>query len=565
MKTILALLAGLLLWSQVAWGHASLLAASPAPGAVLEHAPSEIVLTFNEPVGITRLKLVDPHGRDVHTERAVDRDRQIRIPLTGAGAAAASPKGTFLLSWRVVSADGHPVGGTLDYSVGAPSTQAPPTGSAPAPARDTAIWLTRWLTYLCLFAATGAALFRSTHPRTRQAWAWPFVAGGLLLLPADLGLQGLDLRDVPWTALAQASTWSAAIGGTYATTLVLYALALLAAAGTLGARQPLPGSLRVLGPGSLILIGLGAAASGHAGTAPPQWLSRPAVTLHVMSAIAWIGLLVPLARTLRPHTTPAQSAAPVESASAGATMPLAGFSRWITSVVGLLAASGLILAYLQLDEPDDLWQTNYGRVLIAKLCLVGLLLCLAAYNRWRLTRPTLAGSRAAARHLRIAIGVELILAILILAVVSLWRFTPPPRSLDAGKAMISAVTLADSHLQVQVNPGPGTWHIRLSGPSAGPFPAEAVTLVLSNPAAGIEPMRRKARRQADGLWQASVPALPETGKWVIQVEILIDDFDQVTLSSASAPAGEATGHRMLGRSGGMADMSMPGLDGPAGK
>lgn len=565
MRTILALLAGLLFWSQVAWGHASLLAAFPAPGAVLEHAPSEIVLTFNEPVSITRLRLVDPHGRDVHTDQAVDRDGKIRIPLTGPSTTAgASRQGTFLLSWRVVSADGHPVGGTLDYSVGAPSAQASSSGPAPAPARDTAIWLTRWLTYLCLFAATGAALFRSLHPRTRQTWAWPFVAVGLLLLPADLGLQGLDLRDVPWTALGQASTWSAAMDSTYATTLVLYALALLTAAGVLGARQPLPGSLRLLGIGSLALIGLGAAASGHAGTAPPQWLSRPAVTLHVMSAIAWIGLLIPLARTLLPPEMPAQPAAHAEAAPVRTAMPLAGFSRWITSVVGLLAISGLLLAYLQLDRPDDLWQTDYGRVLIAKLCGVGLLLCLAAYNRWRLTRPTLSGSLSAARHLRIAIGVELILALLILAAVSLWRFTPPPRSLDAGRAMISAATLADNRVQAQVNPGPGTWHIRLSSLSDGPFPAEGVTLILSNPAAGIEPMRREAQRQPDGLWQASVPALPETGKWEIQVEILVDDFDQVTLAAA-APAGDPAGHQMPAAPGGtddMAGMPMHGSDHP---
>jgi copper transport protein len=560
MKAGLALLTGLLLCSQAAWGHASPLAASPAPGAVLEQAPSEIVLTFNEPVSITGLKLISPQGQPVSTGRPVEQDAKVRLPLTGSRAAGSRPQGTFLLSWRVVSADGHPVGGTLDYSVGAPSAQGPAT--VPAVARDIAIWLTRWLTYLCLFAATGAALFRSIHVRTLQAWARPFVAAGLVLLPIDLGLQGLDLRDVPWTALAQADTWSAALGSTYAATLALYALALLSAAGMLGARRPLPA--RLLGIASLILTGLGAAASGHAGTAPPQWLSRPAVTLHVMTAIAWIGLLVPLARTLLPQPAQPPSATPADRAAS--TMPLAGFSRWITPVVGLLAVSGLSLAYLQLDKPDDLWQTHYGWVLIAKLCLVGLLLCLAAYNRWHLTRPILSGSQRAARHLRIAIAVELALALLILAVVSLWRFTPPPRSLDAGRAMISAVTLADNKVQAQVNPGPGAWHIRLSNPAAGSFPAQAVTLILSNPAAGIEPMRRKASRQADGLWLAPVPALPETGKWEIQVEILIDDFDQVTLKAAPTATGEATQPQAPARSGmpdrmsDMPGMSMPGAN-----
>ena len=525
MTRLLTLLGCLLVWSPLTWGHAALLSSTPAPGAVLEQAPDSIVLTFSEPVGVTRLKLFDPHGQAIATGTVTDADGRVRIPVH------SDQNGTFLLSWRIISADGHPVGGTLDYSVGTPSTIHVVTPSTAGSSRDVAIWLTRWLTYLCLFATAGATFFRGLNTHPRQRWvARPLIAGALLL-PLDLGLQGLDMRDVPWSGLLDAPTWSAALSSTYTLTLGFYALALLLAAAALRSDGKWP--LRGLGAGSLLLVGLGAAASGHAGTAPPQWLSRPAATLHVMAAIAWVGALAPLACALKQHLASTAATGRVNVASQ-ALQPLARFSRWITPVVALLAASGLVLAYLQLDQLSDLWQTHYGQVLIAKLTLVSLLLCLAAYNRWGLTQATLSGARPAAHRLERATRLELVLATLILAVVALWRLTPPPRSLDAGQAMISAVTLVDSHIRAQVNPGPGIWDIHLTTPQNGAFSAQAVTLLLSNPEAGIEPMRRKAAQRSPGLWQATVPALPTAGKWKIAVEIRIDDFDQVVLQGPSA-------------------------------
>ncbi|CAM5221170.1 Copper transport protein OS=Castellaniella defragrans OX=75697 GN=HNR28_001671 PE=4 SV=1 [Castellaniella defragrans] len=540
------LLVCLLAGSQAAWGHAALLSATPAPGAVLEHAPDGIVLTFSEPVGITRLKLFDPQGKAVATGTVTNKDGVIRIPLHD------DRQGTYLLSWRIISADGHPVGGTLDYAIGAPtplSVSPPATGVT---SRDTAIWLTRWLTYLCLFAAVGATLFHALHPSLRQTWAWHPLLTGALLLVLDLGLQGLDMRDVPWAGLAEPATWKEALGSTYAITLGLYALALLLAATALrAARRPV--LQRGLGAVCLILAGTASAASGHAGTAPPQWLSRPAVILHVMTAIAWVGLLLPLARVVGARLSAQSAGSP---AAAQRLRPLANFSTWITPVAALLTASGLTLACLQLDQLSDLWQTRYGQVLIVKLALVAALLCVAAVNRWRLTQPTLAGEHQAAQRLKLAIRVELVLSILILAAVSVWRLTPPPRSLDAGRAMISAVTLTDGRIQAQVNPGPDRWHIRLSTPGGGAFQAQAVTLLLSNPSAQIEPLRSKAQQTAPDLWQATVPTLPIAGKWRIAVEILIDDFDQDVLQ---APSGNSSSDAPTEPSAG----SMPDVSGMA--
>lgn len=519
----------LLMWGQAAWGHASLVSTDPAPGAVLERAPDAAVLTFNEPVRVTALRLLGPRGPAVDVAPADAGGRRIRVPLPGDAV-----RGAYLLSWRVVSADGHPVGGTLDYAVGAAAGPARAVGtSASSGGRQAAIWLGRWLGYACLFACVGAALFRARNPSDRQAWARPLVWLGLGLLPVNLGLQGLDLLDLPMPALLGWPAWAAALDSRYAWTLGLSALALLASAGALRARRA--GTARGCAGIALALAGAALAASGHAGTAPPQWLSRPLVVLHVATAAAWLGALVPLVRLLGPGREGTARLA-----------PLAWFSRWIAPAVAVLLASGAGLALLQLDRPADLWRTPYGIVLSVKLALVCGLLAIAAFNRWRCTGSALAGEATARGRLRRSIVLETFVAAILLGVVSLWRFTPPPRSLDAalatapapghGHAAVSFM-LSSDRAHAAVTHSGEAWLIRLTDPAGRPLAVQGLTLALSNPQAGIEPLRRAASRLDDGRWRVETGPLPSSGggHWRLGLEILVDDFDQVTLEGPLPP------------------------------
>ncbi len=526
MRAALTLAACLLFGGQAAWGHAALVSTEPASGAVLDRAPDAVVLTFSEPVSVTALRLLGPQGPAVDVAPTRADGHQIRVPLPGDAA-----QGAYLLSWRVVSADGHPVGGTLDYAVGSSAGPARTTDAAAPGGRQAGIWLGRWLGYICLFACAGAALFRARNPSGHQAWAWPLVWIGLGLLPVNLGLQGLDLMDQRAAALLGRPAWAAALGSRYAWTLGLFALALLASAGALSARRA--GTVRGCAGAALALAGVSLAASGHAGTAPPQWLSRPLVVLHVATAAAWLGALVPLVRLLgagRESTT--------------GLAPLAWFSRWITPVVAVLLASGAGLALLQLDRPADLWRTPYGIVLSVKLALVCGLLGIAAFNRWSCTRPALAGEMAARGRLRRSILMETLVALALLGGVSLWRFTPPPRSLDAAGASVQRLgegvapfTLSNDRVYAAVMRSESAWIIVLGDPSGRPFEARGLTLTLSNPQAGIEPLRRETQRVGDGRWQVDMGFLPSSGigRWRVGVEILVDDFEQVTLEGPLPP------------------------------
>jgi len=167
---------------------------------------------------------------------------------------------------------------------------------------------------------------------------------------------------------------------------------------------------------------------------------------------------------------------------------------------------------------------------MGKLAAVSLLFALAAANRYWLVPKFESRGAAAARPLATAIASELALACVIFALVATWRFTPPPRALatDAPvavhihgeKAMAEIEIARGDRLNAQVQVLDGAFR---------PLPAREVTLVLANPAAGIEPIRRIATHVDANTWRIDDLRIPVAGQWNLRVEILISDFDKVML------------------------------------
>ena len=132
--------------------HAQLRASDPAEGAVLARSPVAITLTFNQSITPLVLRLIGPDGATTDLEgRAENATLTIAPPVELAD-------GTHLLSWRVVSDDGHPVGGTLTFHVGSPSATPPtPVELAAGAARMGAVL--RAVLTTALVVAVGAAVF----------------------------------------------------------------------------------------------------------------------------------------------------------------------------------------------------------------------------------------------------------------------------------------------------------------------------------------------------------------------------------------------------------------------
>ncbi|MTH61309.1 copper resistance CopC/CopD family protein [Paracoccus litorisediminis] len=485
-------LIALLLSAGVALSHASLIASDPADATVLEASPPTISLTFSEPVRplVARLTTADGKTRLLPPPDPAEMRLTYALPPDLA-------QGSHLVSWRVTSADGHPVAGALLFSVGAPSDAITVQSDAPMLTRA-GVWALRAILIAALLFGIGGAVHAAFLTGRRAVFPRLAAGAGLCLLPALAGFHGLELLALPPSGLLGTAPWREAATGPPGLAFVL--------AGTGLALALLPG--RVAAALALIMAGLAAATSGHAATAAPQLLMRPAVALHVIAAAFWIGALVPLLADL----------------AQGGQGALRRFSVVIPWVLALLLASGVAIALVQLGHPAALWSTAYGRVLLVKLALVALLLLLAALNRHWLTPRAESGNP---RPLRVAIGVEVVLALLVIGTIALWQFTPPPRSLPQGPPS-TVMQLNEGALSARLEVSPprvGTVTLRLSdlrldGQPVNNMPVE---IELSKPAYGLGPFRHQITAAA-GSVDAGRFLLPLDGYWVLRLKVLASDF-----------------------------------------
>jgi copper transport protein len=172
-------------------------------------------------------------------------------------------------------------------------------------------------------------------------------------------------------------------------------------------------------------------------------------------------------------------------------------------------------------------------VLACKLAAVAVLLGLAAANRYWLVPRFERVGKAAARAFAISLACELVLALAILGLVALWRFTPPPRALVTNAPIALHVHGEKAMAQIEIVRGDGAHAdvLVLDGAFA-PLAVKEVTLVLANPGAGIEPLRRTATPAADvgaNNWRIDNFQVPVAGRWNLRVELLVSDFDKLTI------------------------------------
>jgi copper transport protein len=444
-----------------------------------------LTLSFIEPVEPLAIRIVDGQG----TGSAVTQ-----IGHDGASLILTPPEplgqGAQVVSWRVISADGHPVGGSLTFWIGPRGAALPQLAQSESSAVRAAIWVARIAVYLGLFVGAGGAFFVAwMQPSGGQGPRTVSVTASIIALAAlalSIGLQGLDVLAVAPAALAAPGTWRSGAQGSFGHS-----------------------------------VAIAAAARGHAARASPRTLTTAAVFVHGVSLAFWVGALVPLASGLsRPGD--------------GAIQALMRFSRWIPFALAALLATGILLAIVQISRVDALWTTDYGLVLVAKIALVLVLLAIALWNRLFLTPGVARGAEPPRRWMQRSIGAELVLVVAILGVVGLWRFTAPPRALASGNDDFFTHLHAERAMaDVTVSPGhagPVVITIQLETPDEQPLAAIALSVTLSEPDIGIEPATAQAQRMSDGRWRATMAA-PVAGRWTLGLGILISDFDRISVEA----------------------------------
>jgi copper transport protein len=511
MRVVAGLVTVLLLvacFATEALAHASLVSVEPRDGSVLTEAPKRIELRFSESVTAGAINLIDAQGR-LRVDATVEANAESVTVTPPQGL----PRGTSIVSYRVISEDGHPVTGSVTFTVGEPTATAMPANASAG--IDALIWLARVCLYAGLFGGVGGAFFVSWIGRSAIGSNVVMAASiiGLVGATVSLGLQGLDVLGLPLSRILTAAPWKVAFGTSLRPALLLASTAM--GTGLVALLRPSTGFSRTLSALALAGVGLSLSATGHAATAPPQLLTQPALFVHGVGVAFWLGALAPLAAMLRQR--PRESSEVVRRFS-NAAMP----------VVGLLALAGLVLAIVQLGSFRALLDTKYGIILSIKLALVAGLLGLAALNRFRLA-PAL--GRATKPLVRSTAG-ECVLAVAILAVVAGWRFTPPPRSLVLDTPLAIHIHSDKVMFQILILPGRvGTddFVLQLMNGDGSLLSAKETTLELSMPARGIEAIARPGELGADGYWHVRGVSLPIAGRWHIRIDALVTDFESIAL------------------------------------
>src|SRR2546425_6205484 len=342
----LALAAALL--PQTAFAHAQLLQSGPPPDAILAELPPAAELVFTEPVSPAGagIKVFSPSGHQV-AGPVTSRGRVLSAPISSAEI------GTFVLSWQVLAADTHPSRGAFRFSVGHPS--ANPYSSFVAGEFGTATplgfvlqALSRWVHFVGFALAFGVTGYRALM--RRQAVSRPLVRAGVILLIAaePLALLG-QLASLSFdgdTALAVlASSFGRIAGLRLGGALLVWSL--------LGTSRFWP----VLAIGGVVAVLDGAAA--HAIPGLPG-VGQTLVAIHVAAMGLWVGGLV---------------------AFLGA--PDRVFGRYAAITLAIAVASGFVLGLAHTNFGTALLTTDYGRVLMIKVVVVGGALAAAALRRHR--------------------------------------------------------------------------------------------------------------------------------------------------------------------------------------
>ncbi|GAA0796962.1 hypothetical protein Sya03_51450 [Spirilliplanes yamanashiensis] len=513
--------------------HAVLQRSDPQPDSIVPQAPDRVTLVFSETVQLVqgRTRVVAPDGSRADEGEPVIEGTTLTIRL------GAEAKGTYLVSYRVVSADSHPVSGAFTYSVGAAS--APPSAGDDAaagvdPAVEVAIPVVKFLGYAGLLLLVGPVMVLallwphrlSRRGPARLVWTGlglvlgstvaalylqaPYTAGGGLF-SAGPG----DLRDV------LASTFGAVmlvrIGVVIAAALLIRPLL----TGSGGESRSDLAILGVLGVAALATWPL----TGHPSASPVAAVSVVVDAVHLGAMAVWLGGLVMLLGFLLRQA---------DSRELGAILPI--WSRWAAVAVGALVLAGTTQALIEVGTVKGLVDTTYGRMIIAKVALVALVLGSAFFAR-RLVQKRVAEDGPT--PLRRIIGVELGITAVILGLTAVLVQVTPARTAVETVATTTETTvdtvLSNNlySLQVQIFPaaaGNNSIHLYAYTPDGQLLPVVEWVATAELPSAGVEPIDVDLLRITDSHAIGEVN-LPAAGDWTLKFTLRTSEIDQASVTT----------------------------------
>jgi copper transport protein len=532
--------------------HAYLIKTFPVASGVLNSPPGQVSLTYDEAVE-PKFAIVSVTDASGHQQTTAPVGRSPATPDTLVVPLHPNlPQGWYLVYWRAISVDGHPVQGAFTYAVGPNPGPAPqfPVPHLSATATTPQLLIARWAGFVFVMSAIGLFVLRTLIARSAvrrvpgtslRALTRSFVITsvlGLIALPVylDIAIANDSLRSVFDLGALVPLFRVTGFGRGYLDMELCFALFSLAAWISLWLDRPdrprrsvaelaaVAGAL-LAAAATLVLPG----AVGHAGQASPRGLSVALDVVHLASGSLWLGGLIGLLVLWWSLADVAPPGAPSRVQVLAHVVPRFSSVAFVSVLVLLGTGTGATIVHM--PAVNALWDTGYGVAILVKIGLLTAALVLGAANLLR-TKPRLLAAReqqqgrSATALLRRLISGEIAIvtgAVFTAAVLSSLAPPPPAFALQNSALaqvgpgrVVSTVQQSGYRLQVLVSPNkaaaPDSFALRITRGGAAVRGA-TVTLTLNHLEMQMPQQEYALKEVQPGVYSRAAPALVMVGKW----------------------------------------------------
>jgi len=535
-----------------AWAHAALVRTVPTASVVVNRPPPVVLLTYTEAVE-PRFAAVSVTNAAGESVRAGNPRRSASDPKTLVVPLRRVPQGWYLVYWRVISVDGHPVRGAFTFAVG-PNPGPAPQFTIPSISETAAtprLIAARSVVFVSIMTAIGLFLLRIAIarpvvrrvPETRlRAVSLAFGVAALVALVAIpiyvlMATADFALRSTFDLGALVPLLRDSAFGRGYLDLELVFGLFVVAAGLALWIDRPERERRSVA---ELLSVGgafAGAAAvllvpglAGHAAQYSPRGAALLFDWLHLLAGSIWLGGLIGLLVLWRSF--------PVARRVAGLVVCVPRFSNTAFVSVLTLIGSGIGASLIHLPTFASLWQTSYGQTLLVKIGLLSAAMLLAAVNLLR-TRPRLLAYRerpelapGAASLLRRLVAGEVLLVVgAVIAAAVLTSLAPPAKGLAragnpsarVGPGRVAEVVNKNGYrIELRVSPNraavPNSFSVAITRGGAPTRGAEVVSgFTMLDMEMGTQSYA--LTETSPGVYTRSAPALVMVGHWGLSFEI----------------------------------------------
>ena len=532
-KKIVATIAAVIALAGVAMpgtasAHALLVTSNPAPSSVIASSPPQFTLTFNEEIESTlsNIRLFDANQREIKIGKA---ERSVGDNTTAVASVPSLDTGVYIVVWRVVSADGHPVSGAFPFEIGTVSS-----GKAPQLLTDVLsgideqsplgypLAIARLLSFLGALVLIGMVTItwgstlvrnaRSVRVMRFSALALGVGSLGVLLLqgPYVSGnsygqiFSASLIDDVLQTRLGVASLIRIAVA--FEWLLITFFVAREGA--TLWKNTAIFTAFVTIATFSV---------SGHPSAAGNALVYMSVDAVHLAALSFWVGGITSLALLAR-----------VEDV----TDELRRFSRIATYAMPIAVLSGVVQAAHLVPSINALTSSDYGRLLVAKVIVVLIAIALGTAARKKLHVDNVVSVRS---HLRR----EAVLVLVVIALTSLLVGKSPTATASTPTSfaitMVQQSVVADFSI-TPTKVGQAEVHAIFTPPGGSLSPVKSVKIVVALASRNIPNIPVDLIEIGPNHWTGIV-RFTFPGEWTLQARVSPQDNQTLLYSTTVKIAG----------------------------